>query len=135
MTEHSPVSTYENEKVKGNALSGDRVWQMDLAEIEELRGRQRAYIASLPTEPADRIAAIRKIMHPDSEAYPAGFEEAQALGLALQAMIQIGDVDENNPEVRRAALWIADRMETLMRGLERDLQRIADLCRPPDSFT
>lgn len=116
----SPVSTWENEKVKGAALCCTRTLNRGRAEVEKLRARQAEYLASLPTEPKEVISAALKEMHLNGESYPGAFEEAMHLSKALRPMIEHSDTDEPGPD-RDALLWIADR---IMFGLERTARNL-----------
>ena len=126
-----PVTDWENEEVGWCALSCQTVHEKHLAEVEKLRARHAAYIASLPTDLDDCLIAVAKVLHHDYSGYPEGFEEALNLSFALAPMIRQLNTDEPGPE-RDALLYIAGRVR---QGLERTaegVQHMSDILDGPD---
>ncbi len=104
-----PVTSWENEGVKGAALCGDGVHADNMKRVDELRAQQARYRASLPVEPKESIKAALKELCPKGESYPNAFEEALHLSHALRPMVQLLKTEHPGPE-RDALLWIADRI-------------------------
>lgn len=125
-----PVTMWENEAVKGMALSCDKIHENDMDEIAALRARQGKYEASLPVDPCDVINAVQDLMQPKSETYPDRFEESLHLSHALRPMIEMLDLSHPGPD-RDALLWITDRIMFGLEDVQRNLDRIGDILGNP----
>lgn len=127
-----PVTSWENEAIRGMALSGERIHARDMKKIEALRKQQADYEALLPVEPIEVIKAALETMHPDGgENYPKGFEEALHLSHALRPMVETLDTDEPGPD-RDALLYIADRIMFGLENAARKLDHISALLGTPE---
>lgn len=124
------VTAWENETVKGMALSHDRVHQLDLDKIEGLRARQRDYLKSLPTNPEDCLRAAAKLLHTGGDVYPEGFAEAFFLSFALVPMIKNLETDMPGPE-RSALLYVADRIKCGLSRFAPALEEVSDILGNP----
>lgn len=125
-----PVTEWENNEVGGKALLDEGVYRDHLARVQALRDRQAAYLASLPTEPAEAIRCAEELLHPDCQVYPEGFEEALHLAQALAAMVKDGDLAAEG-RLRDAAQYIADRVSFAMHRAARQLDQIGDILHNP----
>ncbi|MEM9578259.1 MAG: hypothetical protein AAF999_14745 [Pseudomonadota bacterium] len=125
-----PVTSWENSQVKGLALCATEAFNTHVYEAQALREQQTAYLDSLPTDPNEAIQAAWKLMHPDYDNYPEGFEEALHLSFALEAMIKDANIDDEGP-TRDAALYVADRMVTALCRTSEQLDRVSDILRKP----
>ncbi len=124
------VSDWENEEVKGMALSCDSVHHDNMAKVKKLRDRQAAYRASLPTEPEAVRRAVDELLCPGAESYPGGFEEALHLSHALGPMITMLKTDVPGPD-RDALLWIADHIMFGLEGASCAINQISDILGNP----
>lgn len=124
------VSTWENSEVDGKALCADLIYQQHVEKVEDLRGRQEAYLDSLPKDMESAIRAAFQLLHPDGRSYPEGIEEALHLSWALCSMVKEGNLDEEGCD-RDAAIYIADRVAYSLHIATRRLDRIADTLRSP----
>ena len=120
-----PVTSWENEAIRGMALSSERIHARDMKKIEALRKQQADYEALLPVEPIEVIKAALETMHPDGDSYPEGFEEAMHLAHALRPMVETLDTDEPGPD-RDALLYIADRIMFGLANAARKLDHISE---------
>ena len=120
-----PVSQSENEEVRGLALCCDSAFEDEMKLVDNLRSRQKAYRASLPTDPDEIITAALAAMYPGGGDYPDGFEEALHLSHALVVMVEDGIDDAGSN--RDAAVYIADRVIECLRNLGRSLDQVGDL--------
>lgn len=125
-----PVSLWENEQVKGLALCVDSLFCQHIKDVKKLRGRQAAYMNSLPVEPLDVICAGLRIMHPPNENYPEGFEEALHLSHGIEALIDNASIDDVGP-VRDAATFLAARLTLLLGRTRTQLDRLSDTLGSP----
>lgn len=125
-----PVTTWDNEEVKGAALCADSVHADYLKRVNELRTRQADYRASLPTEPKEAIRAAMRAMHPKGESYPGAFEEAMHLSKAIRPMVEMLQTDDRGPD-RDALLWIADRIAFGLEGVATKLDHISEILDTP----
>lgn len=128
--EPQPVSNQENESVMGHALCTDDVFQSHIMKVQKMRNRQSDYRNSLPADPLQAINTAFKLMHPEGEGYPDGFEEVTSLAFALEAFIKDGDIDHEGPR-RDAALYIAHRMSAASRRVISQMDRISDVLGNP----
>lgn len=127
-----PVTSWENEAVRGMAFTSERAHARDMKEIEALRKQQADYEALLPVEPMEVIKAALETMHPDGgENYPKGFEEALHLSHALRPMVETLDTDEPGPD-RDALLYIANRIAFGLEKAARQLDHISNTLGNPD---
>lgn len=125
-----PVSMWENAEVKGMALSCDKIHEMDMDKIASLRAQQAKYEASLPADHQEAIKAAQKVMHPEGESYPDGFEASLHLSHALRPMIEVLDLSHPGPD-RDALLWITDKIMFGLEDAQRNLDRITDILGNP----
>ncbi|WP_146136659.1 hypothetical protein [Aliiruegeria haliotis] len=128
--ELKPVTMWENKAAKGHALCAEPIFRDHIEGTQALRDRQAAYLDSLPSDPPEVIRAALKLMHPNSESYPDGIEEALHLSHALEALVKDGDLDEDGFN-RDAALYVADRVVMAMHRATRQLDRIGDILGNP----
>lgn len=115
------VSDEENKAVDGHALCAEMFFERHIAEAQALRARQAAYLASLPTEPAEAIKAAQHILHPSGDNYPFGFEEALHCSVALEAMVK--EMVRNPLALNERALFfftekLVDRLGDTLKELE-----------------
>ena len=107
---------------------GENLWRDHIKATEEGRAARQAYLDALPTDPEERCKAIRKVLHPGSESYPGGLEEAMALSYALSAMVRHPEPEEwMHRPYREAGEWITRRVEELLRDVQAELDRVSDL--------
>lgn len=121
-----PVTAWENEACDGLALLAAPNFRQSIEKAQELRDRQAAYLASLPTDPREVIRAALKLMHPTGNEYPDGIEEALHLSCALEALVKEGDLDVEGRS-RDAALYVASQVSNAMHRAARQLSRVADI--------
>lgn len=124
------VSHWENENTKGLALCSQGIFEDYIEEAQKLRDRQAQYEASLPTDPAEIIAAAKSALQPDCGDYPEGLEEIRHLSTALTVLARHGDFDTHSPE-RDAAVYMSDRIERAVRRVVSQLDRVADVLGTP----
>ena len=67
-----PVTVWENEEAKENALCDEYLFREHVEYTQALRDRHEAYLASLPTDPREVIRAAIKLMHPTGDQYRMG---------------------------------------------------------------
>lgn len=125
-----PISDWENNSVKGLALTADKVFEDEMERVNAMRAQQQAYLDSLPSEPEEIIRAASKLMHTELGAYPDGFEEALHLSVALEALVKVGELDSEGLD-RDAANYIAADISTRLMNTRRSLDRISDLLANP----
>ncbi len=117
-----PVSTWENDARKGHALCADFIFREHIEETQELRDRQAAYLASLPTDSTEVAHAALKLMHPNADQYPDGIEEALHLSCALEVMVKEGEgVD------RASTVYVAQRVYSGLLRATKKLELISDI--------
>lgn len=104
-----PVTSHENEAVKGQALIDQKGLEKNREKVDELRAQHAEYLASLPTEPKDCMDEALRALGPDGGNYPEGFEEAMHLSHTLAPMIHHLDASQPGPE-REAMLYVAERI-------------------------
>ena len=124
-----PVTDRENRRVKGLALVCDGIFRDTVAEAEALRARQAAYRAAIPTDPAAKCKAARDLWKDDDLYSTGGIAEAQAIALALEAMVARCD-PENVPEEREAMRWLTHRLIACQRAETARIERARDILRP-----
>ncbi len=125
-----PVTIWENEACNRLALVGESVFRQSVEEAQELRDRQAAYLASLPTDPREVIRAARELMQPTGEEYPDGIEEALHLSYALEALVNEGNLGAQGRS-RDAALYVASQVSFALHRAVRQLDRISDILGNP----
>lgn len=128
MTE--PVTEWENDIVGGKALCHKFKLDSEMKHIGELRERQAAYLAELPTDPTECIDKALGILNPGSEEYPEGFDRARHMAVALTALVRHGDLS-NDLMDHAAASYIAQTIADDLEHLRTDLDRVNDLIRSP----
>lgn len=90
-----PVSDYENRRVHGEALCDTEILKDHMQKVEELREQHKGYIDNLPSEPGAAFHEALKTMHPDSQQYPDGFEEALHLSQLIEEVLRQSDLDKD----------------------------------------
>lgn len=125
-----PVSEYENASVGGKALCCESLFREHIEQAQALRDRQAAYLASLPTDPAEAIRAANKLLYPSGGQYPEDFEEALHLSFALEALLRTLEVDAPG-RVRDATIHIAERVADAMSRFAEILDRVGDILGNP----
>lgn len=125
-----PVSDLENRNVNGKALSCDRAFAEEMEKISWLRDRQAKFLATLPAEPQDAIDASFQILHPESENYIQGFEEALHLSQALAALIEKGDLDQDTRE-QEAAEFVSRQVAEHLQQTRSQLDHLSHVLRNP----
>jgi hypothetical protein len=125
-----PVTEFENKELRGLALCPGAAFDDTVSRAQTLRARQRAYLDSLPTDPAEAIADARKLLSHDYTAAPKGFEDALHLSQALSALIAQGDLDAPSPTYD-AALYIAQRINLALHDTNDSLKRARDVLGNP----
>ena len=128
MTNSSPrrVSNLENDETDGLALCHETLFHEKIDQAKELRRRQAAYLASLPTDPKDCISAALRKLHPFETEYVTGFEEAMYLGFAVDAMVTQACIDDEGPW-RDAARYLCSEMITASIKAKAELDDISDI--------
>lgn len=119
-----PVSYQENRKVGGKALCREGVLASDMEKIAGLRDHQARYLASLPTQPRDAIEASFEILNPGFDNYIEGFEEALHLSQALAALIEKGDLGEDDWELD-AAKFVSQRVTDHLHRMQNQLDHLS----------
>lgn len=116
-----PVSDAENEGVGGLALCAQYLWDEKKKQIEEMRVRHEAYLASLPSEP---LAAIRLALDElgANDEVPEALERAHHMSVALGALARFGD--PFNPSISRpATIYFTEQMEEALAAALAQLRR------------
>lgn len=126
VAEPTPVTTWENDRVNGLALAGEAIFRDTVTEAEELRARQAAYRATLPTDPVEKCKAIREIWISDDYYSGGTLREAQVIAFALESMVASCD-PENVPEEREAMRWLTARLIDCQRAEYRRIDRAMDI--------
>lgn len=126
---HRPVEECENEEVDGLALCCEKIYEDRRRETADLRERQAAYLASLPTDPAECLRAARAILHPDGHPYPGHLKETYERMLVISELLKTGDFDSFG--LQRALAHLADDVANDLRGSLEALRRLSDILAGP----
>lgn len=128
--EPRPVTNWENDEVRGDALCDQDLLDNRLRRARELRARQADYLDSLPRELPEVVRQARKLMRHNSGAYPEGFEMALHLSHALEVMVRHEETDAPG-RPREAALYLAMELSLAMHRAALALDRISDVLGNP----
>ena len=130
-----PATDYENQELDGMVLAHRRVYRDHLGRIEAARAKHDAFLASLPTEPQERINLARVNLGNVMDINPdegCGIHEAKALAMALEAFA-MNDYSESYPMAQEAMRWIANRLTTCLLSVDAALDRIGYVLEKPEN--
>lgn len=125
-----PITHKRNRELKGHGLCAEVLYRQHVDQVEAARTQQAAYLASLPTDPAEAIEAAEKILQLDPEGYPADFMVAMHFSVALRALVDAAQPMDFE-ERRSTAIHIADGLVDALRGVARDLDLVSDILSGP----
>ena len=97
-----------------------------ISKAEQLREREAAYRASLPTDPAEKLKAIQNLWINDDYFEKGSMREAEVIAFALESMVETCD-PENIPEERDAMRWFTSRLIECQRAESKRIRRAMDL--------
>ncbi|AZQ69488.1 hypothetical protein EF888_21450 [Silicimonas algicola] len=126
MNTPSPVTDWENRSVKGDALAAPAVFAGHAEKVKELRARNEAWWASLPTEPTDALKAIKDTLHPDYDEYPAGFETLLHLSELMTLATAAYDADKGS-RTHDALRWASEHLASSARQTAAELRKMSDV--------
>ncbi|MBL1436834.1 MAG: hypothetical protein COB08_011655 [Rhodobacteraceae bacterium] len=121
-----PVTTWQNEKLGGAPLTGEKMFIENQKEIEELRDQQQSYLDSLPTETDEILGSALKLLQSNFGNFPEGFE------FALHALDLLSDKLKNHDhdcENLEAAAYLAHSAFLGLRKSKEDLDHVSDILR------
>jgi hypothetical protein len=97
----SPVPSWRNRQLDGNALCLRSIWEDRKVEVEQARAQQALYEESIPQDPQEAIRQALETLHSD------GDEHVKGLDFALHALVAVNrmaryDLDDVNRDIRDA---------------------------------
>lgn len=121
-----PVSDSENAETKGAALACEAIYQDNLQKVSRLRKRQAEYLASLPTEPTEKLTSIMELMKGEHDRFPDEAHQALNLSVMLEVFVKHGDMELHSPE-HKAAIYVAEMITDNLHALQGKLRGVWDV--------
>lgn len=120
-----PIQEWENENVKGEALSRKRFHEEHLAEVNELRQRQEAYIASLPKNPSEALTEIHSTLLDPREIGEQHYAPRAALEIIHQLALKNGLEDDEG--IRDAIYWLTSQALNGLNAIDAATQQAQEI--------